>query len=177
MPTPKVSYTKGENMKKIIITTGDESGGIFEEEFMDDKQIIAYLEDERAGGKRWIKAWVQEEENIFRDYEDPKRRRSIPYGAIQVDAKKILQDKEGHIIGHYRVDQSTPIHIFYQGKPYTKAMLEKDPHLKNRIDDILPDFKKGRNEIQNGKEVLERWDIRLEREIKSVVYYQEYSHK
>lgn len=164
-------------MKKVIITTGEQDTGIFEEEFTNDEEIIAYLEDERAGGNRWIKAWVQEDKNIFQDYEDPQRRRSIPLGAIGKEKMKTLRDKEGEVIGHYRIDQSTPIRIFYQEEPYDKFMLEKDPNLESRIEEILTVFRRGWNEVQNGKEVLERWGIRLERDIESIVYYQEYSHK
>ena len=164
-------------MKKIIITTGEEGSGIFEEEFENDEEIISYLEDERAGGNRWVKAWIREDEDIFRDYEDSKRRRSIPLGAIGKENKKTLRDKEGEIIGHYRIDQSTPIRIFYQGEAYDRAMLEEDPNLESRIDEIVTTFRKGSNDVQSGKEVLERWGIRVEREIESIVYYQEYSLK
>lgn len=164
-------------MKKVIITTGEHDSGIFEEEFHNDEEIIAYLEGERAGANRWVRAWVQEDENIFRDYEDPTRRRSIPQGAICRETKKTLRDKEGAIIGHYRINQSSPLRIFVQGKPFDKTMTQEDPNLQSRVDEIVAVFRKGWNEVQDGKESLERWGIRVERDIESIVYYQEYSLK
>ena len=163
-------------MKKIIITTGEDNQ-FFEEVFKNDQELVDYLEGERAGGNRWIKAWVWEGEDLFSDYEDPTRTRSIPQGAISREDKKILCGKRGEVIGHYRVDQSSPIRIFVQDKPLNKAMLEEDPNLQNRIDDIVLSFRRGCNDIQSGKEVLERWGIRVERDIESIVYYQEYSLK
>lgn len=130
-----------------------------------------------AGGERWVKAWIQEEENVFRDYQDPTVRRSIPTGAITRIRKKTLKDKEGHVIGHYRIDNSTPRNIFFNGNPVTDAMLEADPALQSQVDQVLALFQKGEASVQNGKEVVERWGIRIEREIESIAYYQEYSHQ
>ena len=164
-------------MKKILITTGQEENEVVEEFLGTEEELLAYLEGELAGGERWVKAWIQEEENVFRDYQDPTVRRSIPTGAITRIRKKTLKDKEGHVIGHYRIDHSTPRNIFFHGHPVTDAMLEEDPTLQSQVDEVLALFQKGEASVQNGKEVVERWGIRVEREIESIAYYQEYSHQ
>lgn len=163
-------------MKRVIITAGEEDL-IFEEVFKDDQEILDYLEGERAGGNRWIRAWVWDGENLFKDFEDPTSMRSIPPGAISREDKKIICGKKGEVIGHYRIDLSSPIRIFYKGRPVSPAMLKEDPNLERRIDDMLLSFRRGCNDIQSDMEILERMDLRIERDIESLVYYQEYSLK
>lgn len=164
-------------MKKVIITTGENDSGFFEESFETDEEILAYLEGERAGGNRWIKVWVQDHGDIFKNFEDPSKCRAIPAGAISKDDKRILRDEDGEIIGHYRVDCSSPIRVFYMDQTLDKKLLEEDPNLRAQVNEILEVFNKGWNHVQGGKEVLERWGIRVERDVDSLVYYQEYSLK
>lgn len=164
-------------MKKIVITTGEKDQEVIEEFFGTEEELLAYLEGEQAGGERWVKAWIQEEENVFRAYQDPTIRRSIPTGAISRLRKKTLKDKEGHVIGHYRIDHSTPRRIYYNGTLVTDEMIEKDPALRDQVEEVVTLFQKGEASVQDGKEVIERWGIRVEREIESITYYQEYSHQ
>lgn len=164
-------------MKKILITTGPQEKEVVEEFLGTEEELLAYLEGEQAGGERWIKAWIQEEENVFRDYQDPTIRRSIPTGAIPRMRKKTLKDKEGQIIGHYRIDHSTPRKIFFKGQAVTDEMLRQDPSLQEKIDEVVALFQKGEASVQDNKEVVERWGIRVEREIESITYYQEYSQQ